>query len=209
MTLIQRVSGRRAEFAPDGPFDPEQPFEVGKMKFDSRDGIGAVGNNANVNYMGFVVWMPVEDFLHLNPRRKGFEFDRARDGVSTKQFMLDAAEAGETFGPPILYLQAELAYDKETITHWDVTGHEGRGRATTLQALEGPRAILPVHVKPSARHQGTNWREPGFHIELRAHHLTPEGILGTCIHPDLRAGLAWGRLHYIRRITWKKKNYRI
>lgn len=198
-----------ADFKKGADFDPEQPFEVGKMKFDSREGIGAVGNNANVNYMGFVVWMPVEDFLHLNPERKGFKFDRAHDGVSTKQFMLDAAEAGETFGPPILYLQAELADDEETIKHWHVTGHEGRGRATTLHALEGPKALLPVHVKPSAQRQGTKFGEPGFYIEVRAHRLKPDGILGTYIYPDPRADLAWSRLHYIRRITWKKKNYRI
>jgi hypothetical protein len=77
-------------------FDPERPYTVTSMRdatvtFDPSEGIGAVPDNANITYTGFVVWMPVSDWLALNPPIEP-QSDRVK-GLASK------LREGAAFGP--------------------------------------------------------------------------------------------------------------
>jgi hypothetical protein len=196
----RRVTGRRVEFEPDGRFDPEADFDVEGVKFSPESGFGTAPNNSNVNYMGFAVWMPVSAFLALNPERVHFEQETYRDESSPADFLRAAAAEGRAFGPLTLYVEGSMARGEDTFTEFKVRNHEGRGRATTLQAAKGPDALVPVHVIPHGR-QGTRY------VEMRARHLSAENLLGLTIKPDHRAERSWARPHTITRITLERKNY--
>ena len=200
MKLIQRVAGRRVEFEPDGRFDPEADFDVEGVKFSPTTGHGTAPNNANINYMGFVAWMPVSAFLALNPERVLFEKETFRDGSSPADFLRAAAAEGRAFGPLTLYVEGKMSSDEDVFTEFEVRNHEGRGRAMTLQAAKGSDVLVPVHIIPHGR-RGKQY------VEMRARHLNPTNLLGLTIKPDHHADRSWARPHTITRITLERQNY--
>lgn len=144
------------------------------VHFDPVDGIGEVPDNRNVRYMGFVVWMPISEFLGLNPPLCG-------DG-STKKVAGLARELskGKVFAPPFLVVDV-LGVDglnlwldeeiKEVIKSFRVRSHEGRHRMTALLQIAGDVSV-PVQVFGPR-----GWRALDFSVdELR----------GATIHPDPR-----------------------
>ena len=200
MKLIRRASGRRVEFEPDARFDPEADFDVQGVKFSPTTGQGTAPNNANINYMGFVVWMPVSAFLALNPERAHFQAERYRDESSPADFLRAAAAEGRAFGPLTLYVEGKMSSDEDVFTEFEVRNHEGRGRAMTLQAAKGSDVLVPVHIFPHGR-RGKQY------VEMRARHLNPTNLLGLTIKPDHRTERSWAHPHTITRITLERRNY--
>jgi len=187
-----------ARFVLGGTFDPEAPFAVRGVRFDPQEGIGATGNNANINYMGFVAWMPVEGFLRLNPQRVNFNREKSAP------FLREAVARGRSLGPPTLTLRVHLD-DRGQPRRLSVGGHEGRGRATVLAEMAGRDALLPVHVLPLGRDPN------GHYVELRARHLDPKLLLGMKIEPDaLREegqSAGWAKAVRLDRLTHQGRNY--
>jgi len=110
---------------------------AGKVVFDSKDGMGAVPNNTNVAYMGFVAWMKPRDFLGLNPVRPT---ERAADTVKA---VTEAIEDGKPIGPP--FLKVGLVEEGDDAGSFRVVQHEGRARMTALDSIQ-PDVPVPVHV---------------------------------------------------------------
>ena len=162
-------------------FDPERPYTVtsgrgATVTFDPDNGIGAVSDNTNINYMGFVAWMPVSKWLALNPGIHS-------QGDSVKALETKLRE-GAAFGPP--FLEVEIA-DRNglPISLGDVKGglaplfgrlrvrsHEGRHRMEAIQRFAGDMCV-PVQVF--------------FGSGFRARDFTPAMLRGTRIQPDPRA----------------------
>ena len=103
--------------------------------WDSKDGHGAVPNNQNVDYLGFVKEMNVSDFLILSP--PGFS------NFETVRFIEDAIENGEPIAPPFFIAD----WDKEN-NRWLIIDHEGRSRAQAILNQYGNGIKIPVHIFP-------------------------------------------------------------
>lgn len=103
-----------------------------QIVWDSRDGLGAVGNNADIRWFGFVVLMRPGTFLRLVA-----PLDEPRESLHA----LELYRQMPGLAPPMLYLDVE---DPGLIR---VIGHEGRHRATLTQQL-CPDALLPVAILP-------------------------------------------------------------
>jgi hypothetical protein len=179
-------------FMPGERFNPQLPFRIGDLRTDPRQGIGSTGDNSNINYMGFVVWMTPRDFLALNPARGTYP-----------GYVRGAQALGWPLGPLTLYVDQEPALDWDELAEhkeralrgepvppyaWRVTGHEGRGRGASHHQLY-PDRLVPVSVFPRGG--------------MRARHLTPSLLLGGKIRPDHRGGT---RSHTIRQITLDERN---
>ena len=163
-------------------FDPERPYTVtsgrgATVNFDPdiNKGIGAVSDNANINYMGFVVWMPVSRWIALNP-----PIDPLSDRVKGLEARL---REGAAFGPPFLVVEV-LDKDGLPISPYDieddlgpvfgglrVRSHEGRHRMQAIRRFAGDVSV-PVHIF--------------FRSGFRARDLTPAMLRGTHIQPDPR-----------------------
>ena len=110
---------------------------VGKVVFDSKDGMGAVSNSKNVAYKGFVVWMKPQDFLGLNPVRS------SESAADTVKAVTEAIEEGKPIGPP--FLNVKLVKDGDDAGSFQVVQHEGRGRMAAINSIQ-PDVPVPVHV---------------------------------------------------------------
>jgi hypothetical protein len=110
---------------------------VGKVVFDSKDGMGAVPNSKNVAYKGFVVWMKPQDFLGLNPVRS------SESAADTVKAVTEAIEEGKPIGPP--FLNVKLVKDGDDAGSFQVVQHEGRGRMAAINSIQ-PDVPVPVHV---------------------------------------------------------------
>ena len=110
---------------------------VGKVVFDSKDGMGAVSNSKNVAYKGFVVWMKPQDFLGLNPVRS------SESAADTVKAVTEAIEEGKSIGPP--FLNVKLVKDGDDAGSFQVVQHEGRGRMAAINSIQ-PDVPVPVHV---------------------------------------------------------------
>ena len=130
------------------------------IEFDPDGGLGATGNNRNVDYLGFTTYMRPKQFLDLNPVTPRHE--------PTASFMRAHAQSGAKFAPPFLNV---MWHKKQK--RWHVQGHEGRNRAQVMHELQ-PDVEIPVHVFP---------RHPDQ--ELRARHLTDEHVFAPIV-PDSR-----------------------
>jgi len=98
--------------------------------WDDVEGIGAVPNARNVEYLGFVREMSATSFLALNPRR-----------VRPSPFLDDAVRTRKPLGRPFLIVRPENGA-------WRVVGHEGRGRVGAIAAVLGGSTKIPVCVFP-------------------------------------------------------------
>jgi len=165
-------------------FDPERPYTVtsergATVTFDPREGIGEVSDNANITYKGFVVWMPVSDWLALNPPIEP-QSDRVK-GLESK------LREGAAFGPPFLVVEV-LDRDGLPISPYDieddlgpvfgglrVRSHEGRHRMQAIRRFAGDVRV-PVQIF--------------FRSGFRARDFTPAMLRGARIQPDPRVKFA-------------------
>jgi hypothetical protein len=115
--------------------------------WDPVNGIGAVPDNQEIGYKGFVKEMTPDEFRRLVPY-----------GTSnnSKKFLIDAAKNGKPFGPPFLI----VLWDEKQKA-WDVIDHEGRSRSDVAKMFS-PDKKMPVHILPMRG--------------LRARDLTPDMI---------------------------------
>lgn len=123
--------------------------EVGLVKFDNRDGHGAVPDCQNIEYMGAIALMRPDDFL-----RVAASGNLVGENVS---WLHEEAVQGHPFGMPFLELGTR---DLSKSGHLKVVGHEGRHRCRALQIL-GQTEPIPVCL---------------FVRGLRAHDFTVELI---------------------------------
>lgn len=115
----------------------EGQMQVGRVLFDSKNGLGSVSNNSNVAYLGFVVWMKPRDFIGLNPSRG------AEEAAGTVAATRKAIEQGEGVGPPFLIV--DLVTEGADAGSFTVRNHEGRGRMMAINEID-PDTPVPVHV---------------------------------------------------------------
>lgn len=133
-----RGAARAADFkVPTETAAYEGQQKVGKVLFDSKDGMGAVPNSANVAYRGFVVWMKPRDFLGLNPVRS------TEGAADTVKAVTKAIEEGKPIGPP--FLSVKLVKEGENAGSFQVIQHEGRGRMAAINDID-PDTPVPVHI---------------------------------------------------------------
>ena len=129
---------------------PKSQYKLsGGLTFDVNNGLGAVSDNSNVVYLGFVAWMKPSEFLKLNPARQ--------DTLSPEA--IKAHEAGTPVAPPFLSVKWMDKY-------WQVKGHEGRGRAQLIMKKYGD-ILIPIHIFPRdglrARHMTPQHLKASFH----------------------------------------------
>ena len=158
-------------------FDPERPYTVtsgrgATVNFDPDNGIGAVSDNTNINYLGFVAWMPVSRWIALNP-----PIDPLSDRVKGLEAKL---REGAAFGPPFLVVEV---LDRDGLPLFPghdlasgfggfrVRSHEGRHRMQAIRRFAGDVSV-PVQIF--------------FRSGFRARDLTPAMLRGTHIQPDPR-----------------------
>ena len=129
--------------------------DLDEVAIDNREGAGATGYNANVDYRGLRVMMRPSTFLRLAAPLGGAhsaELERyiAQGGAIGAPFLLveipDSWEQGDFDSPATVY------------------GHEGRNRMSAVRKLEGDEPI-EVHLIPA-----------GENREYRNRHLTAQHI---------------------------------
>ena len=104
-----------------------------EVVIDNVNGMGAVGDNQNVAYLGLRVLMKPSVFLELAERRHFF----ARSASS----IADKIEDGEAIGSPFLSVKVDEEGDQPA----EVMNHEGRNRMVAVKELEGDDPI-EVHI---------------------------------------------------------------
>lgn len=158
-------------------FDPQGQFTLNRVAYDAVNGLGAIGFNANVNYMGLTVVMTCREFLQLTPA-----------SPLDNDFLEKWIEDGKPIGAPFLWVQAE-----ENMQDFRVFGHEGRHRVKAIQRLYGPNAKIAVIITfrhgVRARHlSATNLRD--LRLLLR-----PErggvGVSGARFEPHVHFNGHW------------------
>tara|TARA_Y100000296_G_C5103498_1_gene221241 strand:+ start:406 stop:924 length:519 start_codon:yes stop_codon:yes gene_type:complete len=132
--------------------------KVGNVTYDPQ-GVGSTPNGNNVDYLGFTVWMRTDDFIKLNPTRHD-------ESEYLSSYFREADSI--VVAPP--FIVAKWKDD-----HWQVMGHEGRGRMIEVEKIS-PSSMVPVHIFPS----GGN----------RARHLTEDMIFGKILS-DQRSMSHW------------------
>lgn len=109
-------------------------FKVAQVNWDAKDGIGAVPNNQDIDYRGFVKEMTPSEFLSLASPKNG--------GEESEEFLDGAMDRGEALGQPFL----QVHWD-EGNKQWLISGHEGRSRAKSILNKYGD-IKMPVHIFP-------------------------------------------------------------
>lgn len=157
------------QYVVQNPRDPAHP-----LRFDARyegrggEGLGAVSDNANVDTLGFAVWMTPTEFLRLSPALRMDDIGTAK-GRATDIAALVAA--GASLGPPFLVLEDGKAGASRSPPVYRVRSHEGRHRVHAIRMLAGEVAF-PVHVFGSFR--------------ARAVDYPPRRLAGAVLLPDPR-----------------------
>lgn len=124
------------------PANFESQYRVGGVFFDNNHGLGAVPDNRNVEYKGFVGFITPKQFLELAANHQGKREESAAD---IKQAISD----GFPIGAPFLDITLS---DIEEGGYATVVGHEGRARCLALIALGRDKQMgflentkIPVH----------------------------------------------------------------
>jgi hypothetical protein len=134
----REIYAKKIEDAPAwSPAVAEEHYKVGKITFSASKGFGSVPNNANVNYMGMVVFMKPSTFMSLALDDQGAQEETSKD---LEKFV----EEGYAIGIP--FMSIKFAEDGNTLPK--ITGHEGRGRMRMVRRVNGDEPI-PVHLFPS------------------------------------------------------------
>lgn len=122
-----RAAGPVPPVPPPSPANTQARSRVGSVVFDAREGMGAVPDNGNVDYLGFVVMMKPSQFLRL-----------ASPLHEPKAAIRDAIRDGASVGPA--FLQVDF---RDEIPR--VLRHEGRNRMHAVLDVNGD-APVPVHI---------------------------------------------------------------
>lgn len=124
------------------PSNFESRYRVGNVYFDNQHGMGAVPDNRNVEYKGFVSFLTPKEFLHFAANHNGQREESAAD------FKRVISE-GYPIGTPFLDITLSDIGDGGYAT---VMGHEGRARMLALLsfAREGMMGLhessrFPIH----------------------------------------------------------------
>lgn len=124
------------------PSNFEGKYRVGSVYFDNHDGMGAVPDNRNVEYKGFVAMLKPADFLRLAANHNG---QREQSAADLKQMI----EGGYPIGAPFIDISLS---DIEEGGFAVVLGHEGRARMLAILSLarDGKLGLtssseIPVH----------------------------------------------------------------
>lgn len=136
--------------------NPEKTFGDSKINWDNKNGMGAMGDNANIDYRGFQIELSAKDFRNLTPSGR-----TTSDLTNMKQ----AIANGNGVASPTIF-----ADWNEQKKRWEITGHEGRSRSDAISELYGSNTLMPVHVIP---------------YKLRANDITPEMLNAPFIGQDL------------------------
>lgn len=132
------IYAKKFEDAPAwSPAVAEDEYKIGEITFSGSKGFGSVPNNANVNYMGFIVFMKPSTFMSLALDDEGAQEGTSRD---LEKFMKE----GYAIGIP--WFSIRFAEDGNTLPK--ITGHEGRGRMRMIRRVLGDEPI-PVHMFPT------------------------------------------------------------
>lgn len=125
------------------------------LKIDNKNGLGAVPDNSNVDYLGFTVHMKPRDFLQLNPTRNDYPTGLRKE-----------VEGGAAIAPPSLSVKWH-----DEGRRWRVVQHEGRGRMMIAHDLH-PEEPVPVQIFPReglrARHLTPEHLFAPIHSDMRA-----------------------------------------
>ena len=140
------------------PENFEDKYRVGNVYFDNHKGMGAVPDNANVIYKGFVAMLTPKQFLELAADHGGHREESAQDFVQV-------ISEGYPIAAPFLEINLSDIGEGGYAT---ILGHEGRARMLALLkfAREGNMGLhassrIPVHF---------------FLDGLRSRHITDEMI---------------------------------
>lgn len=120
------------EISPEN-FDGRFTIPGCPVVWDSRNGLGATGNNADIRWFGFMALMRPETFLRL-ALPLGTPRERSTSGLERYRIL-------PGWGPPMLYIDVS---NRQMIR---VVGHEGRHRAIVFARL-CPDALMPVAFMP-------------------------------------------------------------
>ena len=140
---------------------------INGIKFDQRNGIGAVPWNQDVGYRGFIKYMTPDEFLSLVP-----QYSDKTWGIS------DYISAIKKNGIASPFLQVELEGDM-----WKVRGHEGRHRMTALKTIN-PHIQVPVHILPDnmrARNITSDMENYDFIPEKKNYEESYKGVLSKIL----------------------------
>lgn len=102
----------------------------------SPNGIGAVPDNRQVDYLGVKVMMKPSMFLRVASPLK------PEQGWETADYLADQLQKGKSLGNPFLEVIVPTDEVKGDGT-WQVKGHEGRHRMMAIYSLHGD---VPVEV---------------------------------------------------------------
>lgn len=115
--------------------DPEGVMTVGSITFEQKHGIGSVGDNVNVNYLGFAALMYPIQFSKLAATRN------YNDDSSNINGLVKALEEGKPFGSP--FFEINMNEDDPSSLAF-IRGHEGRTRVEAIRRVYGRVPVL-VH----------------------------------------------------------------
>ena len=131
----RKIYAKKIEGAPAwSPAVAEEHYKIGDITFSATNGLGSVPNNANVWYMGFVVFMKPSTFLSLALDDEGAQ-------ESTSQALEALVREGYAVGIPFM----DIKFDPQGVTLPRIMGHEGRGRMRMIRRVLGDTPI-PVHM---------------------------------------------------------------
>lgn len=135
--------------------DPQGTMIIGPVNYDQINGMGNVGDNANINYLGFAVLMTPKKFLKLASPRNFSEESSGLEGIKK------ALQENKPIGSPFLSVIFDEKNEKPKSPK--IRQHEGRTRMQAIFELYGDIEIL-VHIFPYGG--------------MRARHITQEMIKG-------------------------------
>lgn len=130
-----------------------------EIEVDNVDGLGAVPNNDNIDYMGVRSLMKPSKFLSLTG---GHDWNAHEETVKA---ITDLLQQGKKIASPFLDIEIPDRWLQEDF-HWaaPVTGHEGRHRMETIKQLYGD---VPVETHIFLK---------GESFEIRARHIREEWL---------------------------------
>ena len=131
----RKIYAKKIEDAPAwSPAVAEEHYKIGDITFSATGGLGSVPNNANVWYMGFVVFMKPSTFMSLALDDEGAQ-------ESTSKDLEKLVNEGYALGIPFL----DVRFDPAGKVLPQIVGHEGRGRMRMVRRVLGDTPI-PVHM---------------------------------------------------------------
>lgn len=150
---FKESKGKHIDYAIGGGKMYRDP-QIKEYSVDNKDGLGAVPNNANVDYFGLQVLMKPSTFLSLAKT-----LHSPRNSVD---YIRNHLKRGGKLGSPYLDVDIPLEWEHNDFSsNASITGHEGRHRMLAVLQEEGDKPV-EVHIFPRRG--------------MRARHITSEMI---------------------------------